>query len=105
MLDVMETFFSEIEKLSNFSVYQPLEVKQRQQTDETFDMVLTPIDSNSLNSTLALDSNGFRKNKRELKLRTSKRNQTERNSCSGKKPSKRASCCGIENRESCTYKF
>lgn len=68
-------------------------------------MVLTPIDSNSLNSTLGLDSNGFRKNKRELKLRACKRNQTERNSSSCKKPSKRGSFCGIENREPCTSKF
>lgn len=72
----MEIFYSEIEKLSTFSVGLTSSSKQGLKTDETFDMVLTPIDSNSLNSTVVLDSKGFRKNKRELKLRGNKRNQT-----------------------------
>lgn len=76
----MEAFYLEIDKLSSFSINTIIGNRHLHlPSDETFDMVLTPVDSNSLNTTVALD-NALKKGKRELKLRTIKRNQTERDS-------------------------
>lgn len=89
-----------MEKLSTFAIN--IDPRQfRGVPEETvFDMVLTPIDANSLSMSLTMEGNAFKKNKRELKLRSgNKRTHTERELPSGKKSKGRASFCGIENRE------
>lgn len=89
-----------MEKLSTFAIN--IDPRQfRGVPEETaFDMVLTPIDANSLCMSLTMEGNAFKKNKRELKLRSgNKRTHTEREFPSGKKPKGRASISCIENRE------
>ena len=61
-------------------------------------MVLTPVDSNSLSASLCCaEMNNFKKTKRELKLRSNKKNYTERDMGSSKNQSKRVSVSYGEN--------
>jgi hypothetical protein len=79
ILEVMDVFYNELEMLSAFSLnFSTDSWRFRLPIEDTFSMVLTPVDSNSLAASLALEGNPFGKTKRELKLRTNKKNQTER---------------------------
>lgn len=64
LLEVMEVFYNEIQKLSNFTLDLPVDSRQTTTPEDTFSMVLTPVDCNSLAMSIASDNNVFKKSKR-----------------------------------------